>query len=563
MTLVGGDRRPSPTGVPDRADGAVRNAGSGRALRFWRSFTGYERRSNARTGWRLRPLLVFLTSGAVGVALSADVARGGPLLTVRWRLLAQLTVWALAWGAAVAASFRLPRRAAVLLILVVAVALRGAALAGPPTTTDDFYRYSWDGRVQAAGVNPYEYTPGSVHLTQLREPWLWPEERPCPLAYRPKDCTRINRSWVPTIYPPLAEAWFGGIYRLTGIEARWKPWQVAGLLTDVAVVALLAVALRRRGRDPRWCALYALCPAPVLEIVNNGHVDGLAILLAVAALAVAAPPRTGPDPASGAGSAAVAASATGCAAPVFTAVNARPAQPVAVARWGEVGGRAPIGSAARREVAAGALVGAAVLVKLFPLLLLVALVAASADRRRRALARVGGAAALVVGAGYLPHLLQVGTKVTGFLPGYLREEGYDGAGRYLVAGALGLPGEVAGLLSALAVVGAAGWVWTRRPSAPTGAAVLLGTLLLAASPVQPWYAVTLLAFAALAVEPKWSVIVAAGYPYFFAVVLLHPNRTGIGQLAYGLAAAAVAAPLLLRGSRAAAHSMEACPPSGC
>jgi hypothetical protein len=166
-------------------------------------------------------------------------------------------------------------------------------------------------------------------------------------------------------------------------------------------------------------------------------------------------------------------------------------------------------------------------------------------------------------AGYVPHLLQVRTKVFGFLPGYLREEGYDGAGRYLVGGALGLPGGVAGILSALAVVGAAGWVWTRRPAAPTGAAVLLGTLLLAASPVQPWYAVTLLAFAALAVEPKWSAIVAAGYPYFFAVILLHPNRTGIGQLAYGLAAAAVAAPFLLRGSRAAARSMEACSPSGC
>jgi hypothetical protein len=402
---------------------------------------------------------------------------------------------------------------AVALVFVLAVAVRVAALAGPPTTTDDFYRYSWDGRVQAAGVNPYQYTPGSTSLTDLREPWLWPEERPCPLAYRPQGCTRINRSGAHTIYPPLAEAWFAGIYRLTGIGARWKPWQVAGLLTDVAVVALLAVALRRRGRDSRWCAVYALCPAPVLEIVNNGHVDGLAILLALCAFVPA--PRS---------------------------------PPVAV-----VG---------RRELAVGALIGAATLVKLFPALLIVALVAASPDRRR-SLARIGGAAAAVAAVGYLPHLVQVGTKVVGFLPGYLREEHYDGAGRYLVAGAFGIPGALAPLLSVGALAAAVVWVWTRRPAAPTGAVVLLGTLLLAASPVQPWYAVTLLAFAALAVEPKWSAIVAAGYPYFFAVILLHPNRTGIGQLAYGLAAAAAAAPLLLRGSPAAAHTMEACPPNGC
>jgi hypothetical protein len=32
----------------------------------------------------------------------------------------------------------------------------------------------------------------------------------------------------------------------------------------------------------------------------------------------------------------------------------------------------------------------------------------------------------------------------------------------------------------------------------------------------------------LAVEPIWAVVVAAGYPYFFAVILLHPQQVGIG-----------------------------------
>ena len=279
------------------------------------------------------------------------------------------------------------------------------------------------------------------------------------------------------------------------------------------MVALLAVALRRRGRDPRWCALYALCPAPVLEIVNNGHVDGLALALSVAAFVVASPD----------------------------------------------GRRRPRNS----ELAAGVLIGLAVLVKLYPALLIVALVAGSPDRRGRALVRIGGAAAAVVALGYLPHGLAVGTKVVGFLPGYLGEEQYDGAGRYLVAGALGIPAALAGAVSVLAVGAALTWVWARRPAAPTGAAVILGTLLLAVSPVQPWYAVALLALAALAAEPRWAVVVAAGYPYFFAVILLHPQRTGIGQLAYALAAVALAAPLLLRGFRAPTRTMRRCSPSGC
>jgi glycosyl transferase family 87 len=465
------------------------------------------REASVREGIQGRwPLVVFAAAGSGGVVLSAHIARGGPLLAVRWRLLAELVVWALSWVVAVAAAFRLPRRTALPLIVLVAVAVRVAAITGPPTTTDDFYRYSWDGRVQAAGINPYEYTPSSPELARLREPWLWPEERPCPLGSRPDACTRINRPSVPTIYPPLAEAWFAGVYRLTGVEARWKPWQVAGLASDLAVVVLLTTALRRRGRDPRWMALYALCPAPVLELVNNGHIDGLAILLALAAL---------------------------------------------------------VAANERRELAAGALIGAAALVKLFPALLVLPVVAAVSGRRARTLLRVGGAAAGVVIAGYLPHVMRVGSEVIGFLPGYLREEQYDGAGRYLLAGALRVPGGMSGVVSALAVAAAAVWVWRRRPAAPVGAAVLLGTLLLAASPVQPWYAVMLLALAALAVEPLWAVVVAAGYPYFIAVILVHPQRVGIGQLAYGLAAATVAIALLLRGFPASARSMRRCPPNGC
>jgi hypothetical protein len=531
MTTVE-DGRPTPPapqpGGPERF--AHRNGGqTARAGPWWWAGRVAMAMRTPPARW-----LVFLCAGALGVALSAHLARGGALLAERWGLLAELSAWAAAWIAAVAAALRMPRRAAVPLIFVVAIALRLAALAGPPTTTDDFYRYSWDGRVQAAGIDPYRYAPGSESLTALRDPWLWPAVQPCPLAYRPEGCTRINRSAVHTIYPPAAEAWFAAVYRLTGIGARHKPWQVAGLVTDVAVVALLATALRRQGKDPRWCALYALCPAPVLEIVNNGHVDGLAILLSVAALAVASPPAA-------------------------QQISGHIVPPERDGMTRERVGASP----AVRELAAGALIGVAALVKLYPALLVLAVVAAMPARRGRALLRIGGAASAVAVAGYLPHVLRVGTKVIGFLPGYLREEHYDGAGRYLVAGALRVPGGVAGSLSGLALVTALAWVWVRRPSAPVGAAVIMGTLLLAVSPVQPWYAVTLLAFATLAVEPQWAAVVVAGYPYFFAVILLHPQRVGIGQLAYGLAAAGVSVPVLLRGLRTSGRSMRRCPPSGC
>ena len=395
---------------------------------------------------RVTAAVALVGAVAAGVVLSATVAFGRPILASRWSLLEELALWGVLWVLAVVLVFRVSPRVGMAVIVVGAIGLRLAALAGPPVTSDDLYRYSWDGRVQAAGIDPYAYPPTSAALVRLRDPWLWPDAAGCTALHRPAGCTRINRPGQRTIYPPLAEGWFAVAYRLGGSGARYKTWQVAGLLTDLGAVGLLIVGLGRYGRDRRWAALYALSPAPVLEIVNNGHVDGLGIVLLLGALVVAG--------GSGAGRG-----------------------------W--------------RDVAAGVLIGAAVLVKLYPAVALVALTGGVGvgARSRWSVVRAGAAAALVCAVAYLPHVVRVGARVLGYLPGYLREEHYAGGGRFLIAAALHGPGHSAAGASILGLLGVAAWVWWRRPPAPAGTALLLGALLLATSPVQPWYAVSLLAVA--------------------------------------------------------------------
>jgi hypothetical protein len=139
--------------------------------------------------------------------------------------------------------------------------------------------------------------------------------------------------------------------------------------------------------------------------------------------------------------------------------------------------------------------------------------------------------------------------VLGYLPGYLREEQYDQGGRYLVAGLLGLPAPATAVLAAAALVAVVAWVLVRRPNPPRAAAALLGALLLAVTPVQPWYAVSLLAVAAVAAAPVRALVAGAGYPYFFAVLLDSPHQAAIGRLGYGLAFVAVAAAAALRAMR--------------
>ena len=404
-----------------------------------------------------------------------------------------LGVWSVAWLIGVVVAFRVSPRPALVLVVIAGLAMRLAALGGPPLTSDDLFRYSWDGRVQAAGIDPYAHAPDSAALAQLHEGWLWPDARGCAEIDRAPGCTRLNRANVRTIYPPVAEAWFAAVYGVSGIGAHHKAWQVAGLLTDMGAIGLLLVALRRWNRDQRWVALYALSPAPVLEIVNNGHVDGLAIVLVLAALIAIAP-----------------------------------------------GTRQP---AVRRQYVFGALIGVAALVKVYPLLFLltvVAVVPGASVQRLVALIRAGVTAAVLGAIAYAPHVLRVGAKVLGYLPGYLREEHYRQGGRFLIADALRVPHPFAGALSALGFAVVVAWVLWRRPPAAAGAAALMGGLLLAVSPVQPWYAVMLLALATVAAQARWVAIVIAGYPYFFALILDYRYIPGAGMLSYTAAFAVVA-----------------------
>ena len=156
---------------------------------------------------------------------------------------------------------------------------------------DDFYRYSWDGRVQAAGINPYEYTPGSTPSGRpagtvavargAALPARLPARRlhPDQPVVGPHDLPAGGRSVVRGHLPPdgdRAPAGSRGRWPGSSPTSRWWPCWPRRCAAGAGI--------------PAGVALYALCPAPVLEIVNNGHVDGLAILLALAALVVASPP---------------------------------------------------------------------------------------------------------------------------------------------------------------------------------------------------------------------------------------------------------------------------------
>jgi hypothetical protein len=172
------------------------------------------------------------------------------------------------------------------LIIVVAVGARIAVLVThEPALSDDVHRYTFDGRNLAHGVNPYVVRPADRIDAEER----WPGE--------PAVVQVINNRELYTIYLPTSQ-WTFAAAGIATPSAASSPQAAARISRavfttfDVALIALILLALHRARRSPWWAALYAWHPLAVTEIAGSGHQESLGIALLVAALLVAAtPPR--------------------------------------------------------------------------------------------------------------------------------------------------------------------------------------------------------------------------------------------------------------------------------
>jgi hypothetical protein len=423
------------------------------------------------------------------------VVAGLVLLSVQEPGLAGFSISAawLAFAAGGWLALRTDPRQAVPLILVGAIAIQLAALSAPPRTSTDLYRYIWDGRVQAAGIDPYRYVPAASQLIPLRDPFLWPAHGPIcitsggvspagagyehaqpgtPIPALTPGCTQINRPGVHTIYPPVAEAYFTAVDELSPPGSGSLPIQAAAAFCAIATAVLLLVGLRRLGRDPRLAVLWAWCPLVGLEAGNNAHVDVLAAFLTAAAL-------------------------------------------LTLAREGGRG----------RTASGAALLGLAIAAKITPVLAMPAVL-------RRRPATLTMAVSATTGIVYLPHLLAVGGGVIGFLPGYLKEEGYGSGHRFQLLSIV-LPGRLATLAAVIVLTGVALAVLRKTdPDRPwRGALMMTGAALAVTTPPFAWYAILLAVLVAIDGRAEWLALAAAG---------------PLGTAGYATALAVVAAVSVLR-----------------
>ena len=405
---------------------------------------------------KLLPLAGLLLAGTAG-GLTAQFDRDLPAFII------VCLVQGLVWAVAAAIVLRDPdQRPALALILGTAILLRLIALAAPVFLSDDINRYIWDGRVQAAGINPYRYIPTDPALEPLRDPLIFPN---------------INRNnYAPTIYPPVAQMLFLAANRFGETALAVKLMFVT--IEAVGIGALIFI-LRAVGRPPEHILLYAWHPLPVWEIAGSGHVDSAVITFTALALAAAV--------------------------------------------------------SGRRLLSAVAL-GAATLVKFFPLVL--APVLWRPNKSNFGDWRWPAAFIAAIVAAYLPYI-GVGSRALGFLPGYVAEENLGSGSGFWLLGmarrAVAIPLAAYFGLATSVMAGLAVGALRRRPDPRSGLnwAMSLGTAaLFFASPHYPWYFVYLVAL--LTAAPWWP----AWWLTLAAVLLYWDPKTGnipswVGFTLYG------------------------------
>jgi hypothetical protein len=225
--------------------------------------------------------LIFLGLASAGLYWSfARRARGLPSALARWdagqELIVSLLLHAALVGILGAAAALLVWRARagawVLLPIVGAFALafRLLLVGAPQHLSSDVHRYVWDGRVQAAGINPYRYAPADPALAGLRDAAIYPH---------------INRPTAPTLYPPGAQLLFRAIY------AAWPDslvaLQAATIGSDGLTFGLLVAALSAAGLPLARAILFAWHPLVVVEFAVSAHADAFVLPWLLGALLLA------------------------------------------------------------------------------------------------------------------------------------------------------------------------------------------------------------------------------------------------------------------------------------
>ncbi len=185
------------------------------------------------------------------------------------------------------------------IIIAFGLLFRFAILPSQQIQEDDVYRYLWDGKVFANGINPFKFSPEEInqyksikvqnpeyfrtHYDKTEQNELailndlkWESD----IALRYME--RINHPSVPTIYPPLAQYVFRFSQQVNPDSILTL--RIFFLAFDLMGMTFIILALKILNLNQNFSLVYFWSPLMIKETYNSTHLDIIGISCLCASL---------------------------------------------------------------------------------------------------------------------------------------------------------------------------------------------------------------------------------------------------------------------------------------
>lgn len=154
--------------------------------------------------------------------------------------------------------------------LGLAVGFRLLLLLSVPLLSDDYARFVWDGRLLAAGFNPYLYLPSQLLHSPVFEQAGLSEAL----------FAQLNSPQYFTVYPPFNQALFG--------VAAWVSdsnllLNIGLLRTFILLAEIGTIWLLFTSKYPQRALIYALNPLVIIELTGNLHFEAVVVFFVLLA----------------------------------------------------------------------------------------------------------------------------------------------------------------------------------------------------------------------------------------------------------------------------------------
>lgn len=161
-------------------------------------------------------------------------------------------------------------------IILITLAFRAILLFSVPNLSDDYFRFIWDGKLIAEGINPYLYTPTEIINSNILSDLS---------SYRSL-YTQLNSPNYYSVYPPVMQAifWIATKLSLGNFNTAIVIMKAFQLLAEIGTIIAATRLLKKWSFENKNILLYAANPLIIIELCGNLHFEGVMIAFLILSL---------------------------------------------------------------------------------------------------------------------------------------------------------------------------------------------------------------------------------------------------------------------------------------